>query len=366
MGPINYSSPILEAMNSPTMAERMVQMQHTMAQTGGLEQQVREKQHALQEQQAFIRDLQRVGSNPSASEYAYLMRRYPKAHEGLKAGWDLTTKDAADGDLRTLSDIFSSGLNKRWDLAGKVARARYEADEKVGLNDPNDEEYLRIIESGTDEERKALLGILGWKIAARTGKDHMGAAIKNIGEEARQMDLHPIEVRKDAAEAQTAEAEAQNAPAYYAGRARGEVADAEIKEVDSAWRAAEKAAEVNLKREQVASLKSLISTRAKELDIKLNEVSVEDVMAPVYEKVARGDPLSAGEAAAWAAYTKAPTSQRRRSQPAVQGGGQGGRGGGQRAAAPPAPRQPIVKQFRNKATGQMEPWKLVNGKWVRA
>lgn len=337
-------------------ADRLAQMQ-----TRALGAEAAAKRQEQEELLAFIESSKELSREPTAAGYADLMARFPKHRDALAKSWEVREQAAQKADRQTFAEMWAAGRAGRWDLVAQAARQRYDAELEAGLADDNDRAFLEMVESEDPEARAAALGLIGAELSVSTG-DKFADTLKTLGEESRKDELHPLEVREHRASAANEEAEAEAAPDYYRNRARKEGADAAIAETDSAWRQAEKAADLDLKKNQVTALKSLIALRGKELNKPPRGVTVAEIMAPVQQKVVDGVPLSPGELAAWTAWTGAPASVRRRAQPATT------------SAAPvnrprqpaPAPRQrtPIVKEFVNQQTGARQKFQLVGGKWV--
>jgi hypothetical protein len=320
---------------------------------------------AISEQQQYADDVKRYfGTNPEPGGIEYMTARYPKAWESMKLLHQSQDRVAAQSDMTTLGSIWSatggalraSDPAKRAKLIGlarEAARRRVESDQASGHATEEDQHVLDMLNSEDPDLWEMTYAGVGHFIAARA-PDNYSAALKALGGEAREDQLQPGKVREQEAAATTKEAEADSAgeyyPAharreqaqastesaeaatasdYYQGRAREQTYRADIAATDSAWRAADNAAGVGLKQAQVTAVRAQIVKTATETGKLRNDVTVGDVMTPIWQKVAAGTALSPGEAAAFAAYSNAPASQRLTNQPA--------RGAPRRGGNRPAP-----------------------------
>lgn len=128
--------------------------------------------------QAFQEDFKTALQKPDASSISSLMMKYPEFADQLKSGWDVRDKAAKDADLTHLGELYSAGSTGNWDLLKKSAHARFDADQAAGQADPEDEEFLKAVDSaadGDETQRKAVLGLIGTHLAAVTGPEHFGS-----------------------------------------------------------------------------------------------------------------------------------------------------------------------------------------------
>jgi len=141
--------------------------------------------YATKQQRAeeFKRDLTAAMSNPHAGNISALIMKYPEFADEIKSGWDVRDKAANQADLTQLGEMYSAAASGRWDLASKAAHARYDADKAAGQTDPADDEIIRAIDAaaaGDETQRKAVLGMIGIQLAAKTGPEHFGTVYGSL------------------------------------------------------------------------------------------------------------------------------------------------------------------------------------------
>lgn len=352
--PVNYLEGLGGLQNLPNPARDSQVAQELQLKAAQIAEQ---RAQAQQVQQANALEAQRRADfakfmdhpNPTASDYSNLMLQYPKEREAVKAAFDLRDEAARTSDLRHLSDVYGYIRSGDTQRAAAAWQKRMEADPS-----PDDEDAMigDLIRTSPHRARNAI----GVMLASIAGPEKFAAAFGNIAD--AELDQDQWETKKP-----IAEAEAASAPDYYSNRARKEKADASIAESDAAWRAAKNSSAVSLTNAQIANLRSLIVQRGREARKSKDKVTVAEVMAPIYDKVSKGVPLSTGENVAWMAYTRAPKNVRAAARPRVAGDLPAGVAGSS-APSPSAvdPRSAGPRTAVNPKTGERVQW---NGSaWV--
>jgi hypothetical protein len=142
------------------------------------QQHMRQELAAEQEKQirerTFQQDLTVAMQKPDASSISGLMMKYPEFADKLKSSWDVRDEAAKQGDLTQLGEIYSAASSGNWELAGKAAQRRLDADKAAGQGDPLDQEIVDAINSGDPTKQKAVVGLIGVHLAAATGPEHFG------------------------------------------------------------------------------------------------------------------------------------------------------------------------------------------------
>lgn len=300
---------------------------------------------------------------PNLVQYGKLIAAHPDFAAQTKAAYDAMDAQARRTDLAHTSQIYAAATNGRFDLAASAYEARRNADHEAGLADPMDDAMIEMLKSGSPDQQQAAVGILRAHLSA-VEPDKFASTFGALNKDSREAALQPFELDKASADASTAQAEAEAAPGYYAGRTRKVAAEADIAATDSAWRVAKNSAAVAQDRASASNLYSLIQERGKAAKKAPGKVTVGDIMSPIYAKVAAGTPLTQGENAAWGAYTRAPKADRAANAPAVVGGraAPAGRAPASRAPAPVAARPASAPIITDPRTGRR--MTVVGGKWV--
>lgn len=136
---------------------------------------------AEQEQtNSFRADVDKLLTDPTPEGYAAMFAKYPSFQKALASSWETRDKAAKETDLRELSGIYAAGQSGRWEVAASALKRRIEADRAAGQDTTEDEEALRIAETGTPEEKRALLGMTGVQLAATLGPDKFTEAYKEL------------------------------------------------------------------------------------------------------------------------------------------------------------------------------------------
>lgn len=213
MGPIDYNtqvqSPFAAAMQGyqSGAAIRNDQAQQTQLQAQ------RAQQVAMQQ------DLYNLSTKEGVTgqDYAGAMTKYPQLSEQLKKSWDVLNSSQQQAKLTQGTQAYAAIRAGRPDIAERTFRERSEAAKAAG-----DEKGGKEFESMADliklDPKNAATSV-GLSLAAYLGPEKFASTYASLGGEQRASDKFPTDMRKDRAEAVTAEAtagiksvEAANAP----------------------------------------------------------------------------------------------------------------------------------------------------------
>lgn len=241
-----------------------------------------------QRQAEYLNAVADLGANPSHDKFRDLQLRFPEQHQAISSafsGWDENDRAKTTSNL---AEIVSWARNGRWDLASKGVERLIDADVKAGHADESDYELMRILREGDEDERQAAVGLLIAQMATAGGVKFTAENWNAFFDEDRARARLPDQLRKEAADATTAEAEAANAPSYYGGRAREQTADAAIAENNSAWQEMKNAAAVAKSNAQLGNIRSMIAKRAASLGKPVEKVTVGEVRSYIGKKRSKG------------------------------------------------------------------------------
>lgn len=213
MGPINYDvqvqSPFAAALQGYQggAAIRNDQAQQTQLQAQ------RAQQVAMQQ------DLYNLSTKEGVTgqDYAGAMTKYPQLSKQLKESWDVLNSSQQQAKLTQGTQAYAAIRAGRPDIAERTFRERSEAAKAAG-----DEKGGKEFESMADliklDPKNAATSV-GLSLAAYLGPEKFASTYASLGGEQRASDKFPTDMRKDRAEAVTAEAtagiksvEAANAP----------------------------------------------------------------------------------------------------------------------------------------------------------
>lgn len=295
-------------------------------------------------EQSYLQAVTALGQKPSYEGYRDLMMRFPEHHQALAPVYRDEQDRKRDQGNSQIAEIIGSARNGRWDLAASAATKYIDFDANNGApgggNVDADREIVRILENGTPEERGQVIGILTHRLIAGVGHKQTAEMWNAVFDEERDRELQPDKLREQAASAVIKEAEAENAGDYFGGRAREQVADAEIAENNSAWQDAKNAIGVQKSGAQLANARSLIAKRARALGKPVDQVTTGDMRRHYEGKRGAGVPLSPAEAKGEEIFAPQPKPK-------------------SKAKAPPKAGPTIIV---NPKTGERK--MLRNGKWV--
>jgi len=177
---------------------------------GQIQQQAQDRQLALQaaqiqQQQALQQraDLQRVAMNPNATpqDYARLMTQYPALAENLSKASKTLEEGQRQNLLNFQSRLFSANLAGNNDLFRSMLEER-------AKSDPGDAQHYQMLIDMNEKSPATARSILGMSLAASMGPDKFAEAYAKIGGEQRAAELQPDLVKKGAADASAAQADA--------------------------------------------------------------------------------------------------------------------------------------------------------------
>lgn len=229
-----------------------------------------------------------LAANPTYEGFRAMQLRFPEQHQALSSAFEGYDDKARQSTMTNLAEIISWGRNGRWDLASKGVERIVDGEISAGRGTQEDYELMRVLKEGDDDERQAAMGLLIAKMAAAGGPKFMAENWNAFFDEDRDRARLPGQLRKENADATTAEAEAANAEAYFGGRAREQSADAVIAESNSAWQEMKNAAAVAKSNAQLGNIRSMIAKRAAALGKPIEKVTVGEVRGHIRRKRERG------------------------------------------------------------------------------
>lgn len=245
-------------------------------------------QREQQRQADYLTAVTALGTNPTYEQYRDIQLRFPEQHQALSGIAKAADENRRDVSTRITGDIVGLARNGRWDLAAKKGGEWLATEIAAGQATEDDEVIIDMLRDGNEQERKQVLGILTHRLASSAGADNTAEMWNAVMDESRDRERQPFLVRKDAADAQTAEAEADSAPSYFAARAREQAADAGIAESNSAWQEMKNAATVSKSRAQLGNIRSMIAKRAAAMGKPVEKVTVGEVRTFIGKKRSKG------------------------------------------------------------------------------
>ena len=280
------------------------------------------KESAQEDQLAYVDAATRTFANPTAASIAQLQARFPKHHDAVKAAWETKEKAVRESDISGLSNIWGAARSGSWDLAAKWARERYQAEVDAGQADDADRAVVEALESGTPEDQAMVTGLISHQILGALGPEKFATAFESFSEDKERGLLLPSKVSKAESEATTAEAEAASADEYYPARARSEIAQAEVRESNSAWADIKNANQAELTQARKSGIISVIKKRGASIGKAPGKVTPNEITDYLATK-GKKSKLTPAELDAWNYYNKTKASgEMREGQTATNGKGQ--------------------------------------------
>lgn len=187
-------------------------------------------QAALDQQAQQQKVLQALYSNPNptADDYSRASLMLPQLREQLKQSWDIKNADQQQGWLKNTSQVYAALSNGRPDIAAQQINDRADLMQAQGMpaREVNAMRYqARMVTQNPDFARS----YAGMMLAATPGGDKVIESLTKLGGEQRAQALAPAQLAKTTAEAATAGAAADVAPARNALEVRNLAEDAETK-----------------------------------------------------------------------------------------------------------------------------------------
>lgn len=162
----------------PDYAAQEAQKQMLALREQGLRQQMAAAQRQIDQEESFQTDLAGVLTNPTAEGYARVIAKHPEFAQEAKASWDVLDKKRQQADLQSMSEVYASAANGRYDVAAALMKRRIEADKAAGQEiDPADQAIVDALESGDPTQQKAALGMVGVTLSAVTGPEKFEATL---------------------------------------------------------------------------------------------------------------------------------------------------------------------------------------------
>jgi hypothetical protein len=204
MDPINYSS-AFDNLPSPQDA-LMAGIKNGV----GLQQLQIERQQAeaKRAQEAQMRtDLANLSGNMTPEAIASMSVKYPHLSEQFKRSYDMLAPEVQKARLQAAAPIYAAIRSGEHGLASKMLRDNAAALENSGKT--AEANQTRAMADLVDQHPETASFTIGTMLSAAMGPDKFTEAFKGIGVERRAEELQGDLVRKGAAEATGAEADAQ-------------------------------------------------------------------------------------------------------------------------------------------------------------
>lgn len=253
IGPISYTtgadSPLKAFNDAFSVGQNMQQAAMQNAQ----------QQVALQQSQSFRSDAATVAADPTPTNIAQLMTKYPEYSDKLKAGFDAQNTAQQSERLNVAVPIYSAVLSGKPEIAASMLNKQADGYEAAGdKKNAASARMMAKLASDHPEQAKTLMGAF---LASVMGPDKFAETFSKLGGEARASELAPAEKAKANAEAATAVTTAQEAPAQQA--AATEEATAKAATATARASTAEAQAQADLAKTQQETEASKVEATAK-------------------------------------------------------------------------------------------------------
>ena len=153
-----------------------------------------QRQQALNESIASLNDIER----PTAADYTKVTSFLPKDQaDSLRANWELRSKEFQSNQLRAAGQTLAA-FDASPDIAIKMLSERATAERNAGnIEDADFLDRLAEISKVDPEVGKRSMGMI---VSSMPGGDKIIDSINKVGVEERTQELHPIELKKKAAD----------------------------------------------------------------------------------------------------------------------------------------------------------------------
>lgn len=158
-----------------------LQVQQAQLQNQVVTQQIAQGQEKQRRERMF-QDALPAAISGGAREVSNLLLQFPEFGENIKRSWELRDKASQQADLRQMSEVYSLANAGNFEGAAKSIRARIEADKAAGI--PPDEYDQAILDglSGTPEQQRQAVGMIGLGLSAITGPEKFAATFEKLNE----------------------------------------------------------------------------------------------------------------------------------------------------------------------------------------
>lgn len=197
-----------------------LQVKAAQAEIAAREAQTAAAQRAAERAALYQEAVQGYLANPTADGALQLMTLNPEGSDGIRKAWEGRQADVRMTDFRDTAEAMGLLRAGKPEAALALAQRRVDAEVKAG-RDPSEEQA--VVDMIRADPVQAF-GVLQYTLASIMEAQKPGSfaeAMKTFGDEARAAELQPDIRRKGAAEATSAEVEAQ----YADEKARTDIAD---------------------------------------------------------------------------------------------------------------------------------------------
>lgn len=258
MDPINYNIDVATPFQAGLQG-----FQGGLAITDAIRQQQLQAMQ-LKQQQQMQQDFARLAStpNPTATDYAAMMTKYPQLSDHFKKSWDVLNADQQQNQLQSATQVHAALVQGRPDVANQLLQNQVDAYKNSGdMQKAQASETMRkLIQLDPSTART----VSGLNLSSIMGPDKFAAAFGQIGQETRAQDLAPANLTKAQAEAQ------------------GTTYDTQVKGYTAANTPQKLALENSQTRAQIQNIDSQIDERAGRLALDRNKLK-SDVQMELYK-----------------------------------------------------------------------------------
>jgi len=203
MGPIDYTSPFA---NLPTAGASLMQGVQSGVAMGQLQLERQQKQLAFDQAQQQRTDLATLSQNATPQAIAALMIKYPGLSEQLKRSSDVLSSTQQQGRLDSATQVYAALQSNAPDVAQRLLKDQATAARNGGNEqDAKAAETIAQLVADHPEFAKTTIGL---RLAAAVGPEKFAESFAKLGGEQRAQELQGDVVRKGAADADAAVADA--------------------------------------------------------------------------------------------------------------------------------------------------------------
>lgn len=200
MGPINYLAMVPEQ-------DFLKDLQGGLA-TGQIFQQRaiqnEQRQMAIDQAKQYKLDLQSAMASPTPQNFASLALKYPQQREAVKQAWDGLSEGERKAEGDTMAQAYSALLAGKPEMAKQVVQNQIDARKNSGLDTSHYDSALTML----DGDPQKALGSLGFALSHINDPKTFATQFSSLRGNERADQLQPDAVRKGAADASEAEADA--------------------------------------------------------------------------------------------------------------------------------------------------------------
>lgn len=257
MGPIDYMS----AFPQIDLGQKFLSGLQAGAAIGDIENKAAKQQMALDQQKAYLTDIQAAMKDPTPQAFSALALKYPGQREAVGQAFKALDEGQQKTELNDAWTIASTLHSGRPDLATAEIDKRIEAHKNSGQ--PTD--TLEFLKKQIQDDPKAAYGQVLHVVSGLPGGDKILTNLSMANTEARKGILFPTELKEAGAKADKAVAEATVAQGTVPQQIQKAEIDNKIAELDAQIRVANSQTErdkLQLERDKLAQQQSDKATDA--------------------------------------------------------------------------------------------------------